>query len=229
MEKKITEKILILGAGNACHDFIALVEHINEVNPSENFMISGILDDNDELMSGEIASYPVLGKPESVNDPQNYFILNTIGNPNARLEIALRCENLGFNMRSFIHPSAVIPNSALIGNGVIIFAGAILGGKAKIGDHALLSFNCSVGHTCDIGAAVNICPGANIGGHAKIGNKSYIGIGSIVLNNLVVGDGALIGAGAVLMNHARGNMTYAGNPAKPINTYNKSSSRFTNR
>ena len=52
-----------------------------------------------------------------------------------------------------------------------------------------------------------------------IGNNVFIGAGSIILPGVTIGDNVVIGAGSVVTKDIETNTVVAGNPAKPITTY----------
>ncbi len=55
----------------------------------------------------------------------------------------------------------------------------------------------------------------------KIGNNVFVGSGSIILPGITIGDNVIVGAGSVVTKDIAPNMVVAGNPAKPIATYNE--------
>ena len=55
----------------------------------------------------------------------------------------------------------------------------------------------------------------------KIGNNVFVGAGSIILPGVTIGDNVVIGAGSVVTKDIPSNVVVAGNPAKPIATYDE--------
>ena len=53
-----------------------------------------------------------------------------------------------------------------------------------------------------------------------IGNNVFVGAGSVILPGVTIGDNVVIGAGSVVSKDIESNTVVAGNPAKPITTYN---------
>ena len=58
-------------------------------------------------------------------------------------------------------------------------------------------------------------------GRVEIGNNVFVGADSIILPNVKIGNNVIIGAGSVVCKDIPDNCVAAGNPCKPIKTYDQ--------
>lgn len=198
-----TKKIYIYGAsghGRVCAD-IALNVGYEEV----------IFIDDDENRG--LKFKPNLAKFD-------FFV--AIGENAIRKKIVEKVENSGFKCVSLIHSSAIISPSVCISDkNVVIMPNVIINASAKIEAGVILNSGCVIEHECFVGEFSHISVGAKLTGNVKIGRECFLGANSCVLPNLSLCDEVILAAGAVMTKNIKEKGTFAGVPAKKINTKDK--------
>lgn len=209
-------KIAVFGAGGFGREVHFLIEQINRVKPSFEFI--GYFDDG--IAKGKIINnYPVLGGINELNQyPDDLSLAVAVGDPVIKKKIIEKIENNRITFPTLIHPSAIIgnPEFTKLGKGCIICAGVIITVNINIGDFVILNLSCTVGHDTNIGDYSSFMPTINISGEVNIDKCVYVGTGAKIINQLTIGENAIIGAGAVIIRNVPNYATVVGNPGKII-------------
>ena len=209
IEKKVTDKIRIYGAGG--HSQV-----IRTVLEDNGFEVTETFDDKPEGSHyasknvrsgarGSLDKFPHEGPP----------VIIAVGINAERAEIA---NFLKSDFEIAIHKSAVIAPSSRIGKGTVVFAGAIIQPNTKIGKHVIINTAASVDHDNIIGDYAHISPKAALCGHVEIGEGTHIGVGAVVIPCVKIGKWCTIGAGSVVLKDIPDYTTVVGNPARIIKT-----------
>ena len=98
---------------------------------------------------------------------------NQIVVKNTRLAMAIVIDAFVPNqdIKSWIHPSAVVSRSAVLGEGVRLDAGAVIGDDVIIGEGTSIGANVVVGKSCVIGNQCTLYPNVTLYDTIKIGNR----------------------------------------------------------
>ncbi len=105
----------------------------------------------------------------------------------------------GYQLFSFIHPTAFVANSATIGANVLIFPHAIVEPQAIINNGVFVRSAAYVSHETEIGAFSYLAPRAAFSGKIKTGNHCFFGTNSTIRDNVNIGDNVIVGAGATVL------------------------------
>lgn len=97
-------------------------------------------------------------------------------------------------IKSYIHPTAVIDSSAVMGTGNIVLEGAIIQPFVKVGNSNIVWEGCRLSHHSSIGSFNYLAPNVILSGRTTIKNNCFLGSGSITKNSITINDRALIGA-----------------------------------
>ena len=208
-------KIAIFGAGGFGREVKWLIDDINAVKPTWNFI--GYFDD-DFSHAKHIGPDHFLGGTSELNAwKESIFLVFAIGNPQVKRKIFQKIDNPSVNYPSLIHPNVCIGKSNVqVGEGCIICAGNIITVDIQIGKHVILNLCCTVGHDSFIGDFSSFMPAVNISGEVNIGEAVYVGTGAKIINQLEIGEETIVGAGAVVAKSLPPKCTAVGIPAKPV-------------
>jgi sugar O-acyltransferase (sialic acid O-acetyltransferase NeuD family) len=209
------KKIAIYGAGGFGREVHSLIEHINLILPTWEFI--GYFDDG--ISKGKIINgKPILGGLKEAKEIGKINMIIALGSPVIKQRIVNNLDGCLIYFPVLIHPQAIVPHDSSIfsvGEGAVITAGCILSVNTKIGKHVLINVNTTVGHDVEINNYCSIMPSCKISGEVTIGEKCFIGVGSTLLNQISIEDNVTIGAGSVVLKSVtEKNVTLMGNPAR---------------
>jgi sugar O-acyltransferase (sialic acid O-acetyltransferase NeuD family) len=209
------KNIAIIGAGGFGREVKTILDSINLVSPTFNFL--GYYDDGFEKGT-VLNNFPVLGGVEDINtigDPCSIVI--AIGDPQTKKIIYDKINNTNIDFPNIIHPNVLISNDFVeLGVGNIICAGCIITCNIVIKDFVIFNLMCTVGHDTMISSFSSFMPSINISGEVLIHEKVYVGTGVKIINLLEIGENTIVGAGAIVTKSLPPNCTAVGIPAKPI-------------
>lgn len=206
--------IVIIGAGGFGREVKWLIDCINQVKPTWNFI--GYYDD-DTSSRPCIDSSLLLGTINDLNlINEKLAVVIAIGKPTIKEKICSQFTNSNLYFPSLIHPNVLIGNNVHIGDGCIICASNILTCNIQLHNFIILNLSCTVGHDSIIKNFTSIMPGVNISGEVAIEENVYVGTGAKIINQISIQKNAIIGAGAVVTKSLPQNCTAVGVPAKII-------------
>jgi sugar O-acyltransferase (sialic acid O-acetyltransferase NeuD family) len=191
--------LLIFGGGGHAKAIMDMVKLLDQ------YVIAGILDDDQKLTGKEVLGIPVLGTrvlfplliEKGVNQAANG--VGGIVDINVRINIFESLENAGFSFPALVHPQAAVEKSAVIEAGAQIFANAYVGSEAHLHPRCMVNTNAVVSHDCVIGMYSHIAPGALIAGEVQVGARSLVGMGVTTAIGVKIGDNVRIGNGAIIL------------------------------
>lgn len=210
------ERTQVVGLGAAGHAKV-IIEILRLRDEHE---LVGLLDVNPGLHGGRFCGIEVLGDDTRLSDIYERGIrgafvgVGSVGDSTARKMLYRKLKDLGFQVVSAIHPSAVVSSSAHLGEGPIVMANAVINADARIGDNVIINTSAVVEHDCIVKDHVHIATGARLAGGVTVGEGSHIGIGASIKQGVTIGRDAIVGAGAVVINDVPAGVTAVGVPAK---------------
>lgn len=207
--------IVIIGAGGMGKDIQWLIERINEVEETWNFI--GYIDDG--IPVGTIINdCEVLGGVEYLMQIEiPLAVVCSVANPKIREKIIAQIiDKQNFEFPNLIDPSVIMSKRVQMGIGNVICAGCTVSVNIALGDFDIICVDSTIGHDDWIDSYVTIYPSVNVSGHVSIGEKSEIGTGTQILQGLKIGTRSVVGAGTVVIREVEENCTVVGNPARVV-------------
>jgi UDP-perosamine 4-acetyltransferase len=201
-------RIIIVGGGGHA-------KVVADVLRAAGWEPAGLLDPNPA--QDAVQGVPVLGGDElsqSLFDQgyRNAFV--AIGRNDLRRKLGWRLREIGFEIVTAVHPSAVVSPSAMIGQGVVVMPLAVINAGARIGDFAIVNTGAIVEHDCAIGEAAHVAPRSAMGGNVSVGEEALFGVGAVARPLSVIGARAVVGVGSVVIGEVATDRTVSGSPAR---------------
>lgn len=139
-----------------------------------------------------------------------------VGNNQIRAKVYKKCIDNALEIKTLIHPNAVISDNILIDEGTVIMSNVVINIDTVIGKCCIINTSSVIEHDNIIGDFVHISPQVACAGDVKIGNYSHIGIGSCIIQGITIGSHSIIGAGSVVVKNFSNKILAYGNPCKTI-------------
>lgn len=203
-------QVLLIGGGGHCKVVI-------DVFRAAGWAPIGILDPH--LAGADVFGVPVLGGDERASElleqgHRNAFV--AIGENAVRRRIALGLMEIGFELATAIHPSAVISPSARLEGGTIVMPNAVINAHARVGAFGIVNTGAIVEHDCVLGVAVHAAPRSVMGGNVTLEDEVLFGIGAVARPGSFIGARTVVGAGAVVIGTIGADLIAGGAPARPL-------------
>jgi sugar O-acyltransferase (sialic acid O-acetyltransferase NeuD family) len=142
--------------------------------------------------------------------------VGSVGDPTARVRMALLVREAGLPLVTVWHATAVISPRAVLGAGTFVAAGAILGPGAETGACAIVNSGAVVDHDCRLGAFVHVAPGAVLSGDVTVGDRSHIGTGAAVKQGVSIGSDTVVGVGSTVLDDLPDGVVAYGQPCRAV-------------
>lgn len=203
--------IVVVGTGGAGKETKWLIERINAVTPTYNFL--GFID----VEPGE----EIIGDDSYILDTkEDLDVVIAMGSMEKRKFLyELYKKNPKVHFPNLIDPTAIVSDSVTMGEGNVICAGAILTVDVTIGNQNLINFNCTLAHDNKMGDFNTLNPNANLSGAVQMGNLIEVGTGSQIVQGKKIGDETHIWAGSCVIKNIKGRCEVVGVPAKIIRKF----------
>lgn len=205
--------ILVVGAGGHCRVVLSILNHYKEFN------VIGIADRDNKNFGEEILGAQVQYTWDDVQAVYDEGISNSVlavGDNKERQLLFAKLTEIGYTIKTLIHPSALVDNNVKIGVGTTICMGAKIGPLVSIGDNCIIYTGTVIDHETIIKSDCFIAPGVSVAGRVYIEQGSFIGIGCSIKDKVRIGAHSVIGAGSVVIHDVDANTTVAGIPATEL-------------
>ncbi|WP_026978348.1 transferase [Flavobacterium tegetincola] len=208
------QEIYILGVGHNTIVYIDLAE-------SCGYKIAGLYHYNEERTGEYVHGIPIIDSNTNLFQRESLGGMNfivSVGENAIRTNLSNKIREMGGNIPTVIHPSAIVSKYSKISEGVVIHANSVVQADASIGKDTVLSYNTSLSHTSSVGESCYIAFNATIGAYIKVHDFVLMGQSASLVSGKLeyVGKNAVIGAGAVVINNVEADTIVIGNPAKTL-------------
>jgi sugar O-acyltransferase (sialic acid O-acetyltransferase NeuD family) len=186
----VAATLLIVGAGGHGRSVAEIVA------ASDAWRFVGFVDDT-VPRSASAASWPVVGSTSELAACRSVaqFAIVAIGNNAARERLQQQLVDLGFDIASVIHRSAIVAPSARLGAGCAIMAGAVIGTEATLGDGVIVNSGAVVDHHCHVQDYAHLGTNACMAGGAVLGRGAWMQAGSALGYGVQVPPGTVLNVG----------------------------------
>jgi len=208
----------VLGLGAGGH--VGVV--IECLTLADRYAVVGLLDGAASELGPNRHGVPLLGGDEELPRLRATGIVHAfigVGTPrntDPRILLWGRLKELGFEVVSAVHPTAIVSSLATCGEGVTILARAVVNPQARLGQNVLINTGAIVEHDCQIGDHAHIASGAVLAGGVQVERGAFVGAGACIRPGIVIGAGAVVGTGAVVVKNVAAGSVVVGNPARPM-------------
>lgn len=120
-----------------------------------------------------------------------------------RANLYNRVKSMGYEVETYIHPSAVVHNTSQLGEGSLVLSNSVVEPYAVIGNNTIVWSNCTVAHHSELGAHCWVASNSIISGQAKVKDYTFIGVNCTIVNEVVVEELNIIGAGSLITKNTK--------------------------
>ncbi len=203
--------IVVAGTGGAGKETKWLIERINALTPTYNFLGFIDIEPGDEVVGDDSFI---------IDTTEELDVVIAMGSMEKRKFLyELYKKNPKVHFPNLIDPTATVSDSVVMGEGNVICAGAIITVDVKLGNQNLINFNCTIAHDNEMGDFNTLNPNCNLSGAVKLGNLIEVGTGSQIVQCKTIGDETHIWAGSCVIKNIKGRCEVVGVPAKVVRKF----------
>jgi sugar O-acyltransferase (sialic acid O-acetyltransferase NeuD family) len=216
--------LVVVGAGGFARETVQLLRTHPACGPGgESYAVTGFLDDDPRREGTMVDGLPVLGPAglAAEHAQRGGAALACVGNPGApesRQRLVARLALPVEAWATVVHPLAAVSADSTVGAGSVLHAGVVLTAAVQVGRHVAVMPHVVITHDDVIEDAATFGAGVRLAGGVTVGEAAYVGSGALVRENRRIGAGALVGMGSVVLRDVPPGQTWAGNPARPLDT-----------
>jgi sugar O-acyltransferase (sialic acid O-acetyltransferase NeuD family) len=186
-------ELILIGAGGHAQSCIDVVEQHG------GYHIAGLIGMPDEMHDHHLG-YDVIGTDDDLPDLAKtiqyaLIALGQIKTSAHRVRLFHKVFALGFQMPTFIAPSAYVSRHAILGVGTIVMHSAVVNAGAIVGNNCIINTRAIIEHGAKVADHCHISTGAIVNGNTAIGSGSFVGSGCVIKEGLSLGHGCLVGMG----------------------------------
>lgn len=189
----MSKKLLIFGTGLLGE----MVKYYFEYN--SDYKVTAFVTEDSMLKGDKFCEMPVVPFSKVIDNypPSCYVMFVAIGytdlNRN-RERIYAECKNAGYDLVSYVHPSATIYNTLKLGENCLILEDVTIQPFAKVGNDVIIWNGSRICHHSIIEDHCFIASNVVVSGGAHIGRNCFLGLNAGVRDFVNVGEFCLIGA-----------------------------------
>lgn len=203
--------VVVVGAGGHARVIASLLACRPDLR------VAGVLDRTREHLGETVGALTVIGDFASLDSLAGTGIAGAIlalGDNAERAAFGARCQALGLDLVSLVHPSALIEADVVVPAGAVIAARVVAATGVRLGTGCIINTGAIIDHESSIGDYAHVAPGCCLAGRVRVGRGAFVGIGARVAEKRMIGDRSIVGAGAVVVSDIPDDVIAYGVPAK---------------
>ncbi len=209
--------LVICGAGGFADEVTCLVNRINRIAPTWNFL--GYID-KDNITEGESRRYgKILGDISFVNSRRKPLsVVIAIGNPTIVKKVISEVNNELVDFPNLIAPDVIFMDKAnlTLGRGNIFCTGCLVSCNTHIVYFNTFKDFVAIGHDTTICNYNAFMTATRVSGIVTIGDCNFFGVNSCMVQGVKVGNNTTVAAGSALLRRTRDGFTYIGVAASAL-------------
>lgn len=214
MTKKIKKNLYILGAGGFAREIYSYLETTDF--KYKDYEFAGFLSDFSDDLDHMNLKYKIVGSIKSEQFDHSDVLIMGVSNCSFKKELFKFYNDLGIEIITYIHPTAVIGHDVSIGEGTVFCPYSVATTNISIGKCVTVNALSTLGHDVTLGDFCTLSGHCDITGNVTLENSVFLGSHASVIPHIVVESNAIIGAGSVVIKKVASGTTVFGNPAKKI-------------
>lgn len=205
-------ELFIFGAGGSGREVAWLATQAWDDAVDVRFLV-----DDQKYLRSAVNGHPVSLISELARTNNARYLI-ALGSPSLREKLASKCESIGLQPATLVHPNVQMSTWVELGVGTVIYANCVITCNIRIGNHVQINLATTVSHDSVIGDYTTLSPGVHVSGNVHVGKRVFVGTNACIINGqpdapLVIGDDAVIAAGACVTQHVESGSLVAGVPA----------------
>ena len=220
MTKKNMKKVILFGSGKTAQ---VMSYHIQR----EGGAVAAFAVDRKFMKASTVLNTPVVPF-DSVTEAfpaEEFDMMIAVGyklGNRLRAERVLQAEEMGYNLISYVSPTAIIWDELRVQTNCKIGEKTIMQPFSKIGNNVFIGSGCIIGHHSEVMDHCFISSGVIVGGGVTLEPYCFLGSGSITRNDITIGKASVIGAGVTMLENTRPESVYLNRSAEKMNISSKS-------
>lgn len=123
-------------------------------------------------------------------------------------------KNKGYDLVSYVHPSATVADNVSIGENTFVFEDQTIQPFVEIGDNVVLWSGNHIGHHSTIEDHCFITSHVVVSGHCTVQQNSFLGVNATITDGVTIGERCIVGADANIINDTEPGGVYIGQKAR---------------
>lgn len=215
MNQSTQKKLYILGAGGFAREIYSYLKDSDF--GYQGYTLVGFLNDNRDSLEGfDTIEHPIVGAIKNLTLGADDAVIMGLANCQFKQVLYQHYTDLGIEILSYIHPTALVGNAVDVGAGSVLGPYSLATTNVKIGKCNTINVMSTLGHDVILGDFCTISGHCDITGGAELGESVFLGSHTTIIPKVVVGSGAVVGAGSVVIKKIAPGVTVFGNPARKI-------------
>lgn len=201
--------LVISGMGGAAREVKAIIDRINKITPTYNFVGNVV---NDEIGEGVFGS-----DDDLLAYDRQLAVVIAVGNLSLRKKLSeLYSKNKNIVFPNIIDPDVLMTGNPKMGVGNIICPGTIITVNVEIGSFCFINMACTIAHEDVLEDFVSVNPGCHLSGAVRVKPLTELGTGTVVVQGVTIGSEVNVWSGSSVIKDIPDRCVAYGVPARVL-------------